>query len=144
MLASTATPAGWVVATTHALWVPEASGLTRLGWEAVDTATWDREGSVLTVVPTAGLGDAPRRWRLRMDDPRTLLVIKEQVRAVVIMSRRVIVDGDRGATVVARRAPGGDRVTWTVTVDPGVRTDDEHVRDTVEDAVAGLRRELGQ
>lgn len=139
------TPTGWMVATTHALWVPGRRGLTRLGWETVETAAWDRDSSTLHVLGAGVPGQRPRRWDVRLDDERDLLlVIKERVRATVITTRRVALAGGRGATVVARRPPGEDRVTWAVSVDPGLDPEDHELRATVEQVVEGLRRELGQ
>lgn len=144
VLAAAQTPDGWLVATTDALWLADRAGPSRLGWESVDTATWDRDAAVLTVVRAAGLGQRTRSWRVRVDGDRDLLlVVKERVRATVLTSRRVSVDGRRGATVVARRPPRGDDVTWAVAVDPGIDPDDVLVRAAVDQAKAELRRDLG-
>ncbi len=134
-----------MVATTHALWLPDGPDLRRVGWELVDEATWSRDASTLLVREAAVLGGRPRVWRLRMGDDRDLLlVIKERVRATVITSRRVDLDGPRGVTVVARRPPGQDRLTWSVSVDAGVDVDDPAVRAAIDDTVSSVRAELGQ
>ena len=84
ILAAAPATAGWVVATSHALWVPGDSGMVRLGWASVDSASWDRDEEVLTVVQAAPVDGRPRRWLLRMADAgELLLVVKEQVRATV-------------------------------------------------------------
>lgn len=145
ILLASATPAGWLVATTHALWLPEGASLIRVGWEFVDNAVWDRDSSSLQVHQTAELGGRPRLWNLGMDDDRDLLlVIKERVRATVITSRRVPVDGARGFTIVARRPPGQDAVTWTVAVDAGLDLDEATLRASVDQALGEMRAELGQ
>ena len=145
VLAAAPATAGWMVATTRALWVPGPSGMVRLGWEVVDTASWDREQEVLTVVEAAPVDGRPRRWLLRVPDAHELLlVVKEQVRATVVTSRWVPVAGDRGVTVVARRPPSTDLLTWTVSVDPGLVVDEPRTRTVMEEAVATLRAELGR
>ena len=145
VLAAAPATAGWVVATTQALWIPGRSGMVRLGWEVLDSASWDRDEEVLTVVQAAPVDGRPRRWVLRMQDAgELLLVVKESVRATVVTSRWVPVSGERGITVVARRPPGTDRLTWTVSVDAGLALDEPSTRARVEEAVASLRAELGR
>lgn len=145
ILAAAPATAGWVVATSHALWVPGDSGMVRLGWESVDSASWDRDEEVLTVVQAAPVDGRPRRWLLRMPDAgELLLVVKEQVRATVVTSRWVPVVGDRGVTIVARRPPGTDRLAWTVSVDAGLVMDEPTTRARVDEALAMLRSELGR
>lgn len=144
-LAAAQTPAGWVVATTHALWLPERTGMARLGWETIDNATWDRDLAALSVRQASALGGRPRRWNVRMDDERDLLlVIKERVRSTLVTTRQVRLAGGGEATVVARRPPGSDELTWSVSLGDGVDLDDSDVRDEIEEALASLRAELGQ
>lgn len=145
VLGSAQSPAGWVVASTQALWLPDRTGMTRLGWESIDNASWNRDTAALEVLQAAELGSRPRRWHLRMDDDRDLLlVIKERIRSTVVATRQVALAGERGVTVVARRPPGSDQFSWAVSVDPGIDVDDPSVRAQIEDALAGLRAELGQ
>ncbi len=144
-LVAAQTPAGWVVATTHALWLPSRTGMTRLGWETIDNASWDRDGAVLSVRQSSRLGGRAQRWTVRMEDERDLLlVIKERVRSTLVTTRHVRLDADRGVTLVARRPPGEDRLTWAVSVDPGVDVESPAVRSRVEAELASLRAELGQ
>jgi hypothetical protein len=139
------TPSGWVVATTHALWLPDRTGLTRVGWESVDNASWDRDTSALTVRQSAVLGARPRRWVVHMDDDRDLLLlIKERVRATLVTTRHVRLDADHGVAVVARRPPGSDALEWRVSVDAGVDLDDPDVRSRIDEELRGLKAELGQ
>lgn len=145
VLVSAESSAGWVVATTHAAWLPDRSGLTRVGWESIDNAVWDRDASALQMWQNATLDQQPRRWVLPLDYQRDLLlVIKERIRATVVTSRQVRLTDTGGATIVARRPPGADRLTWSVSMDPGVSLQAPAVRDRVEAAVASLRAELGE
>lgn len=135
---------GWVVATTRALWVPDQAGLSRVGWESVDGASWDRDSSVLVVREAGVVGSRPRTWSVRMEDHRDLLLlIKEQVRATIVASRRVPVDAKRGVTLVVRRPPGSNLLTWAVSVDPGVEVEDDAVRSLIETRLDELKAELG-
>lgn len=144
-LVAAQTPAGWVVATTHALWLPSRTGMVRLGWESIDNASWNRDVAALSVRQGAPLGGQARRWNVRMEDERDLLlVIKERVRSTLVTTRYVRLDEDRGVTLVARRPPGEDRLTWAVSVDDGVDVDSPAVRRRVESELASLRAELGQ
>jgi hypothetical protein len=135
---------GWAVATTHALWLPSRTGHERLGWEVVDSAAWSAEEGVLAVVQAAPLGGRPRRWTVRVEDARDLLlVVKERVRATVVLSRQVPLAGGRGVTIVGRRRPGSDRLAWSVSVGEGVDLGDEAVRAQVEQALRSVRSEVG-
>ena len=139
------TPSGWVVATTHALWLPDRAGLTPVGWESVDNASWDRDTSALTVRQSAVLGSRPRRWVVHMDDDRDLLLlIKERVRATLVATRHLRLDTDHGVAVVARRPPDSDVLEWRVSVDAGVDVDDPGVRSRIDAELRALKAELGQ
>ena len=139
------TPSGWVVATTYALWLPERDGLSRVGWESVDNASWDRDTSALTVRQSAILGSRPRRWVVRMEDDRDLLLlIKERVRATLVATRHVRLDADHGVAVIARRLPATGSLEWRISVDMGVDVDDPAVRSRIDDELRVLKAELGQ
>lgn len=144
-LAAARTPTGWVVATTTALWLPERSGMVRLGWETIENASWDRDAAALSVRQAALLGGRPRRWSVRMDDERDLLlVIKERVRSTLVTTRRVGLASGGQATVVARKPPESDELTWSVSLGEGVDLDDERTRSEIESALAALRADLGR
>ncbi len=144
LLAWACTPAGAaVVATDRAAHLPAAEGTIRIGWERVDRAAWDRDEGVLTVVEAAPAG-RPRRHAVRLEDPGDLvLVVKQRVDASLVLSRRVPLEGSRGVTVVARRPPGTDALTWSVVLDRGVDLADPVTRADVDAAVDAVRGEVG-
>jgi hypothetical protein len=78
------------------------------------------------------------------DDRDLLLLIKERVRASLVDTRHILIDDDLGVTIVARRAPRADSLSWAVSVDPGIDVDDPDVRARIDDALRMLRRDLGQ
>lgn len=132
-----------VVATDRALHLPAVAGTTRIGWERVDKAVWNRDESELTVVEAVP-GGRPRRHVVRLEEPGDLaIVVKQRVDAAVVISRRVPLDGHRGVTVVGRRPPGSDALSWTVSVERGVDLADPATRARVDAAVAEVRGEIG-
>lgn len=132
-----------VVATNHRLLLPAPDGLTSVGWANVERATFDEETDLLTVIETASTGTRPRRFRLRVDGALTLLdVIREQVKASVILSRQVPIADGRGVRISGRRRADTGALTWNVAVDPGLDVADPAVRERIDAALAAVRAEL--
>ncbi|HEX6197847.1 MAG TPA: hypothetical protein VFZ37_18185 [Jiangellaceae bacterium] len=132
-----------IVATNHRVLLPTPDGLASISWANVDRATFDRESGLLTVIETAMAGGRPRRHRLRVDGALTLLdVIREQVKASVILTRHVPIADGKGARISGRRRPDTGALTWNVTVDVGLDVDDPDVRRLIDAALAAVRAEL--
>lgn len=132
-----------VVATNHRILLPASDGLTSIGWANVERATFDRESDLLTVIETASMGSRPRRYRLRIDGAPTLLdVIREQVKASVILSRHVPIADGKSVRISGRRRPDTGALTWTVTADAGLDVADPAVRGRIDAALASVRAEL--
>lgn len=143
VLASGATPSGPLVATTLRLLLPAAEGFTGVAWENVERATWERDAETLVVVESASPGLPPRRHLVPVNEAAGVLdVVREQVKASVVISRYVPVAGERGIRVNGRRKPGQQRLSWVVALDPGIDLDDPGVRSRVEAAVARVRAEV--
>lgn len=144
VLARASAPDGEVVATTQRLVLPVDGTLEAMRWETVERARWDEDTAQLVVIETAALGSRPRRHRVTVGrEPRLLDVVREQVQASVVLTRHVPITEQHGIRVTARRAPGGQRVSWTVAVDRGLDVDDPQVRARVDGAIALVRTELG-
>jgi len=122
-------------ATRLALLVP-ARGL-RIDWDRVNAATW--EDPLLRVVT------ARETHVFDVEDCGLLPeVIRERVRASILVSEHVDLRGDAGARFSARRVPFGDsEVRWTVAFDPGLDPADPELRRLAHEALERLRQTYG-
>jgi hypothetical protein len=134
----------WLLGTREALVVVGAETAT-IPWQEVGTADWDSDEEQLRVAEVGEFGQARPVHVFTLPDPvRLLQMIRERVTASVLMQRRVLVDGKRGLTVVARRAPGGDgEMTWAYEFDPGVEPTDPGVSEAAAAGLKAAREEVG-
>jgi hypothetical protein len=142
VLAWTEATTGEVLAgTREALYLPG----TRLAWEDVEAADWDRDTEEFRVVEVGHWGERRLEHRYAIAEPRRLLeLVRERVTASVLLVRHVPIDGRRGVRVIARRAPAGDRaVRWIYEYDAGIDPDDPTVRLAAETALAAAQDEVG-
>lgn len=141
LLAWAETGAGTVGGTRDALYLP---GGTRLPWEDVEAADWDRDEDTLVVTEVGTWGEVRREHRLAIDEPGRLLeLVRERVTASIVLQRHVALASGRGLRVIARRAPRGDRpIAWVYEFDEGVDPEDPAVRDLAERALAAARAEV--
>ncbi|TIC84821.1 hypothetical protein E8D34_13985 [Nocardioides sp. GY 10113] len=134
--------AGGVVAgSRHALYLPD-----RLPWEEVAAAEWDDDSGLLRVREVGQWGEPQPVHVRRLEAPALLLqLVRERVSASIVLQRHVAVRGQRGARVIARRAPSSRAaVAWFVEYDEGVEPGDPLVRERVEAALAQARSDLGE
>jgi hypothetical protein len=137
---------GFVGGTRDALYLPA----TRLPWEQVQVADWDRDETRLRVREVGTWGE-PRPEHVLLlhesaakDADRLLQLLRERVTASVLVSRHVPVTGRRGVRIVARRAPSGrSDVQWFYEYDEGIDPDDPFVRAAAETALAAARSDVG-
>jgi hypothetical protein len=136
-----------VAGTRDALYIatPEARVQTRLPWEQVEAAAWDRDSSRLRVSEVGTWGEERVEHSLVIEEPGQLLeLVRERVTASVVLQRHVPLTGRRGLRVIARRAPRGDRpLTWFYEYDEGIDPADPSVRAAAEAALAAARDEVG-
>ena len=132
---------GMVAGTRDALYV----GSTRIAWELVEAADWDRDTSVLRVSEVGTWGEHRPEHRLTIEKPGRLLeLVRERVTASVVLQRHVPLRGRRGLRVIARRAPRGDRpVVWVFEYDAGVDPEDPEVQRVARAALAAAQEEVG-
>ena len=142
VLAWTEATTGEVLAgTREALYL----GGTRLAWEDVEAADWDRETEVFRVIEVGTWGEVRGEHRFTIGEPRRLLeLVRERVTASVLLVRHVPLEGRRGLRVIARRSPAGDRgVRWLYEYDAGIDPGDPVVRLAAENALADARSVVG-
>jgi hypothetical protein len=118
---------------------------TRLAWEDVEAADWDRDTERFRVAEVGAWGELRREHSFAIVEPRRLLeLVRERVTASVLLVRHVPIDGRRGVRVIARRAPAGDRgLRWIYEYDAGIDPDDPAVRLAAETALAAAQDEVG-
>ncbi len=118
---------------------------TRIPWELVEAADWDKDTAVLRVTEVGSWGERRPEHRFTIAEPGRLLeLVRERVTASVVLQRHVPLTGRRGLRVIARRAPRGDRpLTWFFEYDEGVDPADPSVRAAAEAALAAARDEVG-
>lgn len=134
----------WFVGTDRRLYIA-SDDVTRLPWERVERASWDRDSSELLVEEVADFGERYTSHTARFDDPRRLLeLVRERVTASVLLTRNVPITGSRGIKVVARRSPlrTGD-VEFSYVLADGLDPADEAVLEAGRRGVAAIRDDLG-
>ena len=96
VLAWTEATTGEVLAgTREALYL----GGTRLAWEDVEAADWDRETEVFRVIEVGTWGEVRAEHRFAIGEPRRLLeLVRERVTASVLLVRHVPLEGRRAMT----------------------------------------------
>ena len=132
---------GMVAGTRDALYV----GSTRIPWELVEAADWDRDTSVLRVSEVGTWGEHRPEHRFTIEEPGRLLeLVRERVTASVVLQRHVPLQGRRGLRGIARRAPRGDRpVMWVFEYDAGIDPADPDVQRAAREALAVAQEEVG-
>jgi hypothetical protein len=137
---------GWVGGTRDALYVHGS----RVPWEQVQAADWDRDQGRLRVSEVGTWGEPRPHHELTIPDTaakdadRLLQLVRERVTASVLVSRHVPISGRRGVRIVARRAPSGrSDVQWLYEYDEGVDPDDPFVRAAAETALAAAKADVG-
>lgn len=124
---------GWVVATAETLTLP---GREAIGWIDVIRASWDD--------PVLELQLPDGAWRLLLEEPgKVPRVVNERVKASVVIQHHVVLRDDKGVRLVARRTPGGTDVTWRVTFDAGLDSEDPELRLAANRALTELRASIG-
>ncbi len=137
---------GWAAGTRDALYLPDS----RVPWEQVQAADWDRDEGRLRVSEVGTWGEPRPQYAFTIPDSaakdadRLLQLVRERVTASVLVSRHVPVTERRGVRIVARRAPAGrSEVQWLYEFDEGIDPDDAFVRAAAETALAAAKADVG-
>ncbi len=108
-------------------------------WEEILTAEWDSEADTLTIVLVE-----PEVLTFELADPALLLqLVRERVTASVVLTKRVLVQGQLGFTLMARRPPDGGEISFTVEYDRGLDPDSVATKEAARTALRGVRDEVG-
>lgn len=136
----------WYVGSRRALHVCAEGDCRRLPWETVERAEWDREAEHLEVVELADFGTPKPTHRAALQEPERLLqLVRERITASVVMTHFVAVQGKRGITVVARRAPHSNGpLLWSVVVDRRLDETSALVIAAAEQGLEQARAEIGE
>ena len=149
VLAHARTADRWLLGTRRVLVVvgsdPDPHREVALAWEAVQSADWDGEESVLTVAEVGEFGRPRATHHFELEHPALLLqLIRERVSASVVLQRSHRVVGKRGFKVIGRRAPEGGPVRWMHEYDAGIDPEDPAVAAAAEAALAEARADVGE
>jgi hypothetical protein len=148
VLAGTPTRDGsWLLGTRDALVVTasDSTAGTRIPWQRVERADWDRDEERLRVNEVGEFGKVRPEYVFEIDEPGLLLeLIRERVTASVVLQRHVAVEGRKGLFVIARRAPRGDgEIAWAYEFDAGVDPEDPAVMAAARRGLDAAAEELG-
>lgn len=118
---------------------------TRIPWEGVERADWDRDEEQLVVTEVGEFGRVRPRHVFPVSEPGLLLeLVRERVTASVVLQRRVFTDGTRGLLVIGRRPPTGEgEVVWAYQFDAGVDPEDPAVVAAAEEGLRAAQADLG-
>ena len=142
---SEATDGAVLAGTRAAFYLRDPDGtVTRVPWEQVEAAGWDREESLLTISEVGTWGEERAVHRVEVKDPwRLLQLVRERVTASVVLQRHIPVSAGRGLRVVGRRAPVGDApVEWFFEYDAGVDPADPLVAQAASAALAQAKGDI--
>lgn len=124
----------------------DAYGVRRVGWEKVERAEWDSEESVLHVWETTAFGTPLVGTHLPVEDLGKFgQLLRERVSASIVIQRHYPITGKKGLRIVGRRNPADTsaEVAWNFVLDKGIEPTRPGLLDAAEDALKGLRDELG-
>jgi len=118
---------------------------TRIPWETVERADWDRDEEQLVVTEVGEFGRVRPRHVFGVSEPGLLLeLVRERVTASVVLQRRVLTHGQRGLLVIGRRPPTGEgEVVWAYQFDAGVDPEDPAVVAAAEEGLRSAQADLG-
>jgi hypothetical protein len=153
LAAAEAVDGTWIVGTRSELVLiaPAAGGPTpvetRIPWERVEGADWDRDGSRLRIIEIGRYGEPRPSYVLTLPEaePAALLqLIRERVTASVVLQRGHVVSGKRGFKVIGRRSPAGGPISWMFEYDEGVDPDDPAVLEAADALLRRARDDVGE
>lgn len=132
----------YVVATDKALYLDGRFGNRRLPWSSINKANWDEP--MLELVVQTSPGGTAEAISIRLDEPGHMpTTVRERVTATIVVQERVLLEGDKGALMVARKNFDDDQVRWSVVLDKGLDSTNPVIRQRADDMLAELRTQFG-
>jgi len=153
LAAAEAVDGTWLVGTRAELVLiaPAAGGPkpveSRIPWERVEGADWDRETSRLRFTEIGEFGEPRPSYSFTLPDaePVDLLqLLRERVSASVVLQRGHLIDGKSGFKVIGRRSPTGGPISWMHEYDAGVDPTDPEVAAAAERVLRQAREDVGE
>jgi hypothetical protein len=137
----------WLVGTRDALVVVRTADSQPeiVPWEGVQRADWDVDTSRLTVERVEEFGTPVVPMVFEVAAPGLFLqLVRERVSASIVVQQRVVLERNRGLTVIGRRPPSGaGEVTWAYELDKGIDPADPTVLAAAEAGLRGAQESLG-
>jgi hypothetical protein len=145
VLASCESVDGVVLAGTRDAFYIGSEPMTRVPWERVEAADWDRDDSVFRLSLVGSWGEEKVAHSYGLAEPGRLLeLVRERVTASIVLQRHVPLTGRRGVRVIGRRPPRGrGEIEWFFEYDEGVDPEDPAVREASVAALAAARADVG-
>lgn len=145
MLAACESVDGVVLAGTRDAFYLGGEPVTRVPWEQVEAADWDRDESVFRISLVGSWGEEKVVHTYGLTEPGRLLeLVRERVTASIVLQRHLPLEGRRGVRVIGRRPPRGrGEIEWFFEYDEGVDPADPAVRDASAAALAAARADVG-
>lgn len=152
LAAARASDGTWLVGTRDALVLiaPAPGGPrpveTRIPWERLEGADWDRDESRLRFSEVGTYGEPRPTYTFTMpeEEPTPLLqLVRERVTASVVLQRGHVVANKRGFKVIGRRSPAGGPISWMFEYDEGIDPADPAVAGAAESLLRRAREDVG-
>lgn len=153
LAAARAADGTWLVGTRDALvLLASAPGgpvpvETRIPWERLEGADWDRDESRLRLSEVGSFGEPRPTYTFTMPEaePAALLqLIRERVTASVVLQRGHVVAAKRGFKVIGRRSPAGGPISWMFEYDEGIDPADPAVVEAADALLRRAREDVGE
>lgn len=137
-----ASGSAFLVATQKALYFDDHFPHGRVPWDAIAKANWDEPMLQLVLQPN---GEAtPSVVQVQLEEAGQMpTTVRERVTASILLQERVLLDGDKGALMVARKSSDTGEIRWNIVFDSGLDPQNPELRRRADEMVAGLSTQLG-
>lgn len=127
-----------LVATERALYLDD----TRIPWDLVSRANWVEP--VLEVVYQTEPGSSVTAALFTLSEVGQLpTTIRERVTASIVIQERVLLEGNKGALMVARKGSDDNEIRWSVVFDDGLDPHNPVLRQRADEMLAVMRGQFG-